>query len=405
MKFPFVSRSRHTSALSRVKEEKERVEEKAAQLLAKYEKERGRTGALKKLCEERFSLCEDRLREMESLQSQMAELRRSRVHLLDQLSLSRENTAPYTGRSIPTIIGIDVEPDARIVDLNDASWRGTSELFRRLPELRRLLSGAAGGAPVRFTWFPRADPQVEKSNGSATWAFEQFKTEWEAVLAEGDEIGLHMHPWRWDEQSGGWCQDHADEAWVISCVRSSIEAYRAVWGKTPACYRGGDRYLSNAVVRVLEEEGVAVDLTLEKMPEVSRLVASERGTGVIPDGTSIPVRAFRPSPNDFRAPDPERTTGLAMLPLTSYEKKSLSPWLPNTVVEDELDRMLTHLPKTGPESLTHLAFVIRANLVCLPQWDDFVENALSLARRVRERRLAFATASESWGLIRDSLDQ
>lgn len=138
----------------------------------------------------------------------------------------------------------------------------------------------------------------------------------------------------------------------------------------------------------LLEEGVRLDLTLERMPEVPRLLAFERGTGIIPDGTSIPLRAYRPSSHDFRLPDPTKTTGLGMLPLTPYEHGSLSPWLPNTVFEEALDRLLGNVPSaTGtqsPESPTHLAFVVRTNLADSPLWDAFVENALSLARRVSE---------------------
>ncbi|RBP41383.1 hypothetical protein DES53_107215 [Roseimicrobium gellanilyticum] len=429
MKFPFISKSRHhaeverlKSSLAKAKEEKKRVEEKVTRLRTKLDAESRRAAELEALCEARLTviesshssvtaqadpaliqLCEARLREMERLQSHLSEMRRSRIELLDRLSLTRAAASPYTGPAIPTILGVDVEPDARVVEPSDASWQSTSEFFRRTSAFRSLLSAVAGGAPVHFTWFPRADPQVEKSNGSATWAFEQFKEEWNSMLSEGDEIGLHVHPWRWDEQANEWFQDHVDEAWVTSCVRSAIEAYRRALDKTPASYRGGDRYLSNAVVRILEQEGVQVDVTLERMPEVARLVEAERGTGVIPDGTSIPSRAYRPSAKDFRIADPENSTGLGILPLTSYEKGSLSPWLPNVLFEEELDRLLSQSSAADAEGPTHLAFVIRSNLVALPTWEDFVENALSLARRAREGRLVFATASEAWSIASSSL--
>lgn len=302
------------------------------------------------------------------------------------------------GSAVPVILGVDVEPDARVVDLRNPSWDATAAFFSKVADLRRR-AAAVAGAPLRFTWFPRADPQVEIANGSAGWALENFRADWNAVRLEGDEIGLHMHPWRWDEAAGGWCQDHADEDWVVGCARSAIETFRTAFGHTPACYRGGDRYLSNAVVRLLEDEGVALDLTLERMPGVPRLVMAERGTGEIPDGTAVPLRAYRPSSADFRVPDPDRTSGLAMLPLTAYGQASLVPWLPNKEFEQALDALISR-HADGSQKLTHMAFVARSDLANIPQWDAFARNILTLARRVRAGQLAFATASGAWQRIR-----
>lgn len=340
-------------------------------------------------------LCEDRLRQIGEMRSEGAALRRSRFRLLDEVSVLRSAAAPYRGPALPVILGVDVEPDARVVDRRNPSWDATVALFPRLADLRRRIN-AMSPNPLRVTWFPRADPQVEVSNGSADWALRRFQPDWRTVTLEGDEIGLHMHPWRWDEAAGGWCQDHADEDWVLQCARSSIDAYRAVFGETPAAYRGGDRYLSNGMVRLLEEEGVQLDLTLERMPGVERLVGSERGTGSIPDGTDIPLCAYRPSAADFRVADPARTSGPVMLPLTAYRHRTLKPWLPNTLFEDALDSVLADASGDG---LTHLAFVARSDLAAKAEWDDFVENVFSLARRAREGRLVFMTASEAWERI------
>ena len=165
---------------------------------------------------------------------------------------------------------------------------------------------------------------------------------------------------------------------------------------TPACYRGGDRYMSNAVARTLEEEGVQLDLTLERMPGVERLSEGERGTGVIPDCTGIPTHAFRASEKDFRVPRDGGHQGLAMLPLTAWDEGTLVPWLDRLVFEEQLEILLDESdPKSRP---THLAFVARSDLAMLPQWEDFAENIMAIARRVREGRLVFATASDTWEL-------
>jgi hypothetical protein len=365
-----------------------------AQLSAKVEQLNRQIGDL-------VQLCEDRLGYIGQLRSEIIELRRLRSGLLEEVSTLRSVAAPFRGPAIPVVLGVDVEPDARVVDLSNPSWDATTAFFSKIVDLRDRAK-AISEAALHITWFPRADPQVEISNGSADWALKHFEAEWRAVQCEGDEIGLHMHPWRWDDAARGWCQDHADEGWVLQCARSSIDAYRKAFGNTPAAYRGGDRHLSNAMVRLLEEEGVQLDLTLERMPGVARLVEAERGTGDIPDGANIPQSAYRPSFQDFRVPDPGKTSGLIMLPLTAYDGKTLVPWLPNTLFEEALDRLLAAAPESG---LTHLAFVARSDLATLSLWETYVENVMSLARRVREGRLILTTASEAWEHIRQSQAQ
>lgn len=345
-------------------------------------------------------LCEDRLRDIGALKSEIADLRRSRSGLLDEVSILRSTASPYRGSAIPVIMGVDVEPDARVVDLQNPSWETAAAFFSGIAGLRSRVKEVSG-SPLRVTWFPRADPQVEIANGSADWALKHFEADWQAAQLAGDEIGLHMHPWRWDAAAGQWSQDHGDEAWLLQCALSSIEAYRKVFGKTPAAYRGGDHFMSNAVVRLLEQEGVRVDLTLERIPGVTRLVEAESGTGAIPDGANIPPSAYRPSSADFRVPDPEKTSGLSMLPLTAYDQETLVPWLPNTLFEEALDRLLA-VPTNG---LTHLAFVARSDLANRPEWENYVENVMSLARRTREGRLMFQTASETLEGIRWSTVQ
>ena len=91
-----------------------------------------------------------------------------------------------------------------------------------------------------------------------------------------------------------------------------------------------------------------------------------------------------------------------MLPQTAYDRKTLFPWLPNMLFEEALDELLAAAPGNG---LTHLAFVARSDLAILPLWETYVENVLSLARRVREGRLVFKTASQAWDHIGRSQSQ
>jgi hypothetical protein len=335
------------------------------------------------------------LREIAELKSTVLALQQSRTRLLGDLEVTHR--ARHDGPPLPVIIGIDVEFDARVVDLADPSWRGAALFFSRMGVLRKQISFVSGGAPLRLSWFPRIDPQVEKANGSTTWALQHFATEWEVARREGDEIGLHMHPWRWEETAAGWVQDFGDDAWVLDCARSSIHGYRKVFGETPAAFRAGDRFMSDALVSVLRAEGVKIDLSLERMPGTDRLAKAERGTGAIPDTSKINLNAYRPSTMDFRIPDPEAKSGLVMLPLTAGKDGTLTPWLPNAEFEEALDLLLA--TGNGRQLPTHLAFVARSDLAENALWDNYVDNLLSLARRVRKGLLVFATPSEALDMI------
>lgn len=177
------------------------------------------------------------------------------------------------------------------------------------------------------------------------------------------------------------------------CLRSSIAAYRAHFGSSPPVYRGGDHYLDSALVRVLEEEGIPLDMTLELLPARDRLVPEEHGTGTLPDCSQAPAHAYRPSAVDFRTPDPLKTSGLGMLPLTPWRGSSLLLWHPNDLVDEALEELV----HAGP-SPSHLAFVVRSNIAATGYWDAFEENTLSLARRVREGSLRVVTATQAWDL-------
>ena len=87
-----------------------------------------------------------------------------------------------------------------------------------------------------------------------------------------------------------------------------------------------------------------------------------------------------------------------MLPLTSYGQTSLAPWIPNEEFDKAMDALMS-AHRDGSRKLTHLAFVARSDLAGIPLWETYVENVVSLARRVGEGQLAFTTASEAWERI------
>lgn len=343
-----------------------------------------------------------REREIEIIRGQLREAERKHSCLLKELAESAPTIAAtsaeekFASAAIPIIVGIDIEPDSREVDRNDPRWEGAALIFERLPELRKGWAGLAGTGRMALTWFARADPQIEIANGAADWALEQFSDHWRAIGRAGDEIGLHMHPWRWNSDHGRWLQDHADEGWLSHCLDTALSAYRQYFGKAPTCYKGGDRFISDSLLRQLEAAGVEVDLSVERLPGVTQLLTGELADGRLPSCESVPVNGYRPSSEDFRKPDPARKSGLGMLPLTSYPAGTLHLWMPSDDFQNALRLVLR-----DRASLSHLAFAIRCDLILKGEWQSFCQNMETLAGLVRTGGFQFTTATEAWHRVRD----
>ncbi len=314
------------------------------------------------------------------------------------------------GASIPAVLCIDVEPDAREVDpsLTDA-WAGFEKLRPEVERLRDTL-GAVTGAPARFTWFLRMDPQVAETSGSPGWLAQAYEKDWTELTGTGDELGLHPHPWRWDAVPRRWISDQGDPEWVASCAHLALDAYRESFGRPCASYRQGDRAMSTALARLLDEAGVVADLTVEPgLPGSLGLVPEEDATGWIEATVTAPTVPYRPAGDDFRVPDPDRRDGLLMIPLTRAldieavaqpDRVRPSGRWATLILWDEPARFRARLLRflAGP-AVTHLAFAIRSDLPLQAQWSSFEANVAELCRHPIARRLRWCTTSEAVSVL------
>src|SRR3954464_15226765 len=154
----------------------------------------------------------------------------------------------------PVVMCIDAEPDERMFDpAEPPPWVGLERFAERAPELRRRLAEATG-APVRFTWCLRMDQQVARSWGAAEWVTAAYPALLEELSAQGDDLGLHTHNWRWDGK--GWYADFEDGPWSAQAIDDAADAFERAFGRPCEVHRGGDHYLNGAMLERLAARGV-----------------------------------------------------------------------------------------------------------------------------------------------------
>jgi len=219
-------------------------------------------------------------------------------------------------REIPIIVCIDVEPDKRAINHAIAEdWTGFGETIELFAALRSSVEKATS-APAYFTWFVRMDPQVEQTYGSSLWAVKRYGDFFEQVEQTGDEVGLHTHPWRWDDSVSQWIIDQGNQEWVEHCVNMSFDAYRSAFGRACVSFRFGDRWMNNETRALLESLGVKFDLTIE--PGRNRMpLVEEIHTGALPDCTFTPTWPYQPSRHDYRKMSSRQGRDLWEIPIST----------------------------------------------------------------------------------------
>lgn len=228
--------------------------------------------------------------------------------------------------TVPIVLCIDAEPDASTPDPNRPDpWAGF-EATLPLAHAWRGRFEAATRNPVSLSWFVRADPQVARVYGSASWGFEHYRRTIGALIAAGDEIGLHVHPSRWGREEGTWIEDFSSESWIEECVSCGVAAYRVSLGARCRSMRIGSHWMSHATADLLERLDVEYDLTLEPgARERDRLGRGQIVKGTLPDFGGLARTPYRKALESYRDADDERSEGLWMLPVSTIQIDGASP--------------------------------------------------------------------------------
>lgn len=323
-----------------------------------------------------------------------------------------------TDARIPVLVLIDVEPDGFFIDRTErVPWSGFERSVEVMTEVRDVLSRRTG-REAHFTWLVRADQQVADTYGSPGWAFAHYRRAFEKLHAAGDEIGVHVHAYRWESRAGNWVEDYGDQGWIEHCVRSGVGAFASHFGQPPAAFSMGMDWINQATLRLLRDLSIRYEFSTILGKEPQPFPPRDAYKGVAPDCSAIPARPYRPSPADFRAAAPDGGDGLWCIPQSSrvarifpswkrglWDLLHLRPvaprWTRKFFLDDDpagvqpaIEAMLRRLERP------YLTFAVRTDVYCAPDTTAIVRRNLESALdRPDAGRFVFTRPDEALRLL------
>jgi aromatic ring-cleaving dioxygenase len=248
---------------------------------------------------------------------------------------------------IPAIWRIDVEPDEQQPEVGQKPWQGFVSVATLAEELRERLASRSGHA-VHPTWFLRLDPDIERCFGQVDFVVHQHRDLLDRLVGHGDPLGIHVHPYRWDEKRSAAFADHADNAWTTHCLRVAVDAFAYCFGE-PArrCSQGG-YFLTETILDAAIAAGIKVDVTAEPglPPKTADPSFGAYATAPSGDFRDCPRRPYYPSRDRLALPSSSLADArpILIVPLTAYDYlTALQPW-PRRFAKRLLGIRRHHLP-------------------------------------------------------------
>jgi hypothetical protein len=289
-------------------------------------------------------------------------------------------------KSRTVVLLIDVEPDDRTPDGPNGGWSGAQASLPLFEDLRQKLAERTS-RPVRFNWFLRMDPQIERIWGDPRYIAKALPRLFEDAARHGDGLGIHPHLWRWHDTHRTWFNDFASDHWAKECFRVSFQAFQDVVGEPAKACRFGDHFLSETAVAEMEAAGIQADLTLEPGLPTEPAYEDPFATACLPDFRIAPAEPYRPAPGDYLRPGTGAgARNIWMLPLTMTEpywrRIRRRPWItkapqsPNLVLPS---RIMAPFLKRAVHSQPLLVLAVRAgDLATNINRTHFLQNMESL---------------------------
>ena len=221
------------------------------------------------------------------------------------------------GARIPVLVLIDAEPDGFFIGRTEnGPWYGFERAVEVMTELRPVLSRHTG-QEAHFVWLLRADQQIAETYGDAGWALAHYRRAWDRLLEAQDEVGLHVHAYRWEPRLEDWVEAYGDQEWVERCVRDGVGAFTEHFGRPPAAFSMGMDWTNQETVRLASRLNVHYDLSMVAGKEPQPFPPQNGYSGMAPDCSRIRLRPYHPAPEDFLAAAPDGADGMWLIPQSS----------------------------------------------------------------------------------------
>ena len=233
-------------------------------------------------------------------------------------------------KPIPAILRIDIEPDHFQPGSGRPPWTGFVAMLDLVERLRESLADRAGAA-MHPTWFLRLDPDIERCYGRSDFVVHQYGKQFDQLRAQGDQFGIHVHYYRWDEERSVPFSDHADTGWTNHCLEVAAHTFERCFGELPRRSSQGAYFVTDAVVDRAIALGIEVDVTPEPGFGSVRegVTFGAYATAPSTDFRHYPRRPYYPSRANLGSPanSADDARAMLMVPLTSYDyNRAFGPW-------------------------------------------------------------------------------
>jgi hypothetical protein len=236
---------------------------------------------------------------------------------MGERSVQRDGSAGFD-HHLPIALVVDAEPDG-VIGLSHEPWVGLELAFAEIGAARGEFLERTG-TMLRVNWMLRADQQIADVWGDPAWALERFSAEIDDAVDAGDFVGLHVHPLR--EEHG--TEDYLDVPWTLDSLAVGLDAFERRFDRPPRVVSWGRGWTSDAVVRMLGERGVGVDMSVAPERDRSLQAGAIELLADVPDLTKVPRQPYYPSVDDWRTEAAEPGDRTWILPYTSSQVGS---WL------------------------------------------------------------------------------
>lgn len=231
-----------------------------------------------------------------------------------------------TRPQVPVLLLIDVEPDGFFIDRNKkAPWSGFERAMEIIADIRHMLAQKTSRS-AHFTWLVRADPQVAETYHSPAWAFEYYREALKEMVAAHDEVGLHVHAYRWDADGNCWIDDYGNQEWVNHCIHMGVSTFEKFFQRKPASFSMGMDWTNQATIQLVTELQIRYEFSTVLGKEVQPFPIYGNYTGVAPDCSRIPQRPYRPSQKNFLSPAAHQEDGIWIFPQSSRVARPERSW-------------------------------------------------------------------------------